>query len=91
MAITQSFCTGFCLAGLSAAVDFELCMYKQTMCTRLPCFLLTQEPGIKANIYAVMYIIVHADTSKKISITWVVEMQPNSYNIHATPIQHLCQ
>ena len=72
MAITQSFRTGFCLAGLSAAVDFELCT--QTMCTRLPCSLLTQEPGIKANIYVVICIIVRADTSKKISTTWVVEM-----------------
>ena len=43
---------------------------KQTMCTRLSCSLLTQEPGIKANIYAVMYIIVLVDTSKKISITF---------------------
>ena len=57
----QSFYNAFCLAGLNAAVHFELCtLYKQTMCTRLPCSLLTQEPGIKANIYSVIYIIVHA-------------------------------
>ena len=66
-------------------------VYKQTVCTRLPCSLQTQEPGIKANIYAVIYIM-HADTVKKNSITWVVEIQPNSYiNIHTTPIQHFWQ
>ena len=53
-------------------------VYKQTVCTRLPCSLWTQEPGIKANIYAVICTI-HADISKKNSITWVLEMQPNSY------------
>ena len=38
-------------------------VYKQTVCTRLPCSLLTQQHRIKANIYAVICIIVHADSS----------------------------
>ena len=37
-------------------------VHMQTVCTRLPLSLLTQEPGIKAND---LYIIVYAGTSTK--------------------------
>ena len=46
-----------------------------TVCTMLPDSVLTQELAIKANIYAMIYIVVHPDTSMKISVTWVVKMQ----------------
>ena len=43
------------------------------VCTRFPC-------------YVMIYVIAHADTSKKISITWVVEMQMFSTKL----LQYTC-
>ena len=65
-------------------------VHSQTVCTRLPLSLLTQEPGIKAND---LYHSACRHLYKKISISWLwrckcyQSLQANFYNIHATPTQ----